>query len=178
MLLVWGRFRLLETIIPEAGSIFPSFQLPATLISSVDWGLEPLPDWFVEGERHWDLVPLAREVRAAEERQRAYQACPKCFIDRDYARPLRRNLMEELSWLDEETEMTLSFDGRVLSISLYRSVHEVVASGDSWPSSYNVIVSPETKLPDRFMSTSVAVSVFEGYVRFDRLRLGPYQAVA
>ena len=40
--------------------------------------LEPLPDWFVEGERHWDLVPLVREVRDAEERQRTYLAAPRC----------------------------------------------------------------------------------------------------
>ena len=170
---------LIESQIPnDLGSALEAAAWVSYALASHRSELEPLPEWFVEGERHWDLVPLEREVRAAQERQRAYQACPKCFIDRDYARPLRRNLMAELSWLDEETEMTLSFDGRVLSISLYHSVHEVVASGDSWPSSYNVIVSPETKLPDRFMSTSVAVSVFEGYVRFDRLRLGPYQAVA
>ena len=108
--------------------------------------LEPLPDWFVEGERYRDRVPLVREVRAAQERQRAYEACPKWFIDRDYARPLRRNLLEEFSELAGETEMTLSFDGRVLSIAICGYVHEIVALGDSWPSSYNVIVSPETKL--------------------------------
>ena len=140
--------------------------------------LEPLPDWFVEGERHWDLVPLERELRAAQERRRAYEACPKCFIDRDYARPLRRNLLEALSWVAEEREMTFSFDGRVLSISLCDRVHEVIASGDSWPSSYRVMVSPETKLSARFMSSEVEVSVFEGDVLFDRLRVGPYEAVA
>ena len=47
--------------------------------------LEPIPDWFIEGERHWDLVPHARQMREAEERQRAYLASPRCYIDRDYA---------------------------------------------------------------------------------------------
>ena len=37
--------------------------------------------------------------------------------------------------------MTFNFDGRVLSIALGSAVHEVVASGESWPSSYQVTVS-------------------------------------
>ena len=137
--------------------------------------LQPLPDWFVEGERHWELIPFIRE---AQERKRAYEASPKCFIDRDYARPLRRNLQREISWLDSEAEMTFSFDGRVLSIEISGRVYEVLASGKSWPSPYRVVVSRESKLPARFMSSRVEVIVLEGHVRFDRLRLGPCEAVA
>ena len=140
--------------------------------------LEPLPDWFVEGERHWDLVPPAREELAARKRQRAYEASPKCFIDRDYARPLRRQLWTALSYTAEETEMTFSFDGRILSIAHCGDVYEVIASGDSWPSSYQVAVFPETTLPARFTSSTVVVSVFEGYVHLDGLRLGSCEAVA
>ena len=140
--------------------------------------LEPLPDWFVEGDRHWDLVPPARMERAALERQRAYQACPKCSIDRDYARPLRRNLLEAISGLAGETEMTFRFDRRVLSIVLKERAHEVVASGESWPSAYRVSVSSETKLPTRFKSPVVILSVFEGYVSFGGLRLGPCEPVS
>ena len=73
--------------------------------------------------------------------------------------------------------MTFSFDGRVLSIVTDQRIHELVASGDSWPSSYRVIVSPESKLPTKFTSWMVEVSVFEGYVRFDRLRLGKCEPV-
>ena len=138
--------------------------------------LVPLPDWFLEGERHWDLV-YARMDPEGWERRRAYAAAPKCHINRDYARVLRRNLLEELSLLSEEAEMTFSFDGRVLSIVTGQSVHELVAAGDSWPSSYRVIVSPESKLPSRFTSWIVEVGKFEGYMRFDRLRLGPCEAV-
>ena len=134
--------------------------------------LEPLPDWFIEGEGNWDLVWPVIEGREAYERRRAYESCPKCHIDRDYARVLRRNLSEELSWLGEEAGMTFSFDGRVLSIVTDQRVHELVASGDSWPSSYRVIVSPESKLPAKFTSWRVEISVFEGFVSFDRLRLG------
>ena len=139
--------------------------------------LQPLPDWFIEGEGHWDLVWSVIEGREAYERRRAYEACPKCHIDRDYARVLRRNLLEELSWLGEEAGITFSFDGRVLSIGTDQRVHELVAYGDSWPSSYRVIVSPESKLPARFTSWRVEISVFEGFVSFDRLCLGPCEPV-
>ena len=132
--------------------------------------IQPLPDWFVQGERSWDLIPFVAE-------QRAYQARPKCFIDRNYARPLRRNLLEEISMLAGETEMTFGFDGRVLSIDLCGRLHEVIALGESWASSYQVIVSPETTLPARFMDSMVEVSVFEDYLLLDGHRLGPCEAI-
>ena len=134
--------------------------------------LEPLPEWYVEGERRWDLLPRIHQMREAQERQLAYMASPRCYIDRAYARLLRRKLLDEFSRLCGETEITFSFDGRVLSIALKEHVHEVIASGDCWPSSHQVIVSPESKLPARFESPRVEVGVFDGYVSFDRLRLG------
>ena len=39
VLLLWGRFAVSQTIIPEAGSTFLSLHHVATLIFSVDWGL-------------------------------------------------------------------------------------------------------------------------------------------
>ena len=134
--------------------------------------LEPLPEWYVEGERRWDLLPRIHQVREAQERQLVYMTSPRCYIDRTYARLLRRKLLEEFSKVCGETEMTFSFDGRVLSIALNGHVHEVIASGDCWPSSYQVVVSPESKLPARFESLRVEVSVFDGYVSFDRVHLG------
>ena len=170
---------LVESQIPdEIGSALEAAAWVSYALKSYRSELEPLPDWFVEGERHWDLVPPARLELAARERQLAYDASQKCFVDRDYARPLRRNLLEEISWLNGETELTCSFDGRVLRIVLCDRVHEVVARGDSWPSSYKVIVCPETTLPRRFTSSTVTVSVFEGYVCVDGLRLGPCESVA
>ena len=139
--------------------------------------LGPLAGWFIEGEQNWDLIPLVRQQREAEERNRAYSTSPRCYICRDYARPLRRNLMEHLAWLSGETEMTIGFDGRVLSIALDERTHEVVASGQSWPSSFRVIVSPQSKLPPRFDSEMVEVNVFEGFVRFDGIRLGSCEPV-
>ena len=135
--------------------------------------LKPLPDWFIEGERNWDLIPFVREDR---ERRRAYETSPKCFIDRDYARPLRRNLANEISWLREETEMTFSFDGRVLGIKIFDRAYEVLASGDGWHSSYRVLVSRESKLPARFMSSRVEVNVLGGHLRVDGLPLGPCES--
>ncbi len=138
--------------------------------------LTPLPEWFAEGERNWDVVYVRMDPEGWK-RQLAYRDCPKCFIDREYARPLRRNLQEEFSWLSGETEMTFSFDGRVLRIVLNGRAHEVIASGDSWPSSFRAIVSQKSKLPARFESWQVEVSVLEGSVRFNRIRLGPCEPV-
>ena len=161
---------------PDLGSSVEAAAWVSFALKSHQSDLKPLPDWFVEGERNWDVV-YARMDPKGWKRQQAYRDCPKCFIDREYARPLRRNLQEEFSWLSDETEMTFSFDGRVLSIVLNERAHEVIASGDSWPSSYRAVVSQETKFPTRFQSRRVEVSVFEGFVGFDRVRLGPCESV-
>ena len=42
VLLVWGRFCVSETIIPETQEHFLPLQRAATLIFSVDWGLAML----------------------------------------------------------------------------------------------------------------------------------------
>ena len=73
--------------------------------------------------------------------------------------------------------MVFSFDGHILSIVVNGTTHEVVASGDKWPSSFQAAVSQETKLPARFQSWTVEVSVSEDWVRLDRLRLGPCETV-
>ena len=140
--------------------------------------LEPLPAWFLEGDRHWDLVPPAREKQAIRESLQAYQASPKCSIDREYARPLRRKLQAALSEIAREAEMTFNFDGRVLSIGLCGLVHEVVASGESWPSSYQVTVSSKMRMPARFTSSTVEVNVFEDNLILAELRLGPCEVAA
>ena len=48
--------------------------------------LGPLPDWFIEGEGNWDLVWPVIEGREACERRLAYESCPRCHVDRNYAR--------------------------------------------------------------------------------------------
>ena len=172
------KLAIIESQIPiDLGSAFEAAAWVSYALKSHRRQLEPLPDWFLEGERHWDLLPFVRQMREAEERRLAYLSCPKCYIDREYARPLRRNLLEELSGLAGGTEMAVHFDGRILSIVLNERIHEVVASGDSWPSSYRAIVDREARMPTRFESPTVEVSVFEGYVSFDTLRLGPCESV-
>ena len=146
---------------PALGTLQEAAAWVSYILKSDRSDLEPLPTWFLEGERHWDLVPPAREEQAIRERSQAYQACPKCVIDRAYARLLRRKLQAALSEIAGAAEMTFNFGGRVLSIALCGAVYEVVASGESWPSSYQVVAHPNMRLPARFTSSTVEVSVFE-----------------
>lgn len=73
--------------------------------------------------------------------------------------------------------MTVSFDGRVLSITLCGIDYEVIASGDSWPSAYRVTVCRGMALPARFPFSTVTVSVFDGFLVFGSRRLGACEAV-
>lgn len=155
----------------QAAAAWASYQL-----KSYRSDLKPLPAWFLEGEDRWDLVPPAVEERRVRERLETYRACPKCIIDRDYARPLRSKLRTALSGLAGETAMEAGFDGRIFSIALDGQVHKVAASGDRWPSFYRVTVSATTRLPDRFKSPEVVVSVFEGHLSVAEQCLGPCEA--
>ena len=143
--------------------------------------LGPLPGWFLEGECHWNLVAPARyeqELRESmEERKQAFENCPKCSLDRVYAKPLRRQLRAALSKIVDKAEMTISFDGRILSFALCETVYEVVASGDGWPCAYRVSVNRETTLPTRYKSSIVWLTVLDGFLSIDWCRLGACEAV-
>jgi len=123
--------------------------------------LEPLPDWMLLGEQHWDLIPSVR-------RQREYELRPCCLVARDHARILRRSLQEALSQLDGTETMTFRFDGRVLVIRLGGREFAAIASGEPWATGYEITVTRDTRLPSRFMSESVAVSWFDDRLSFDK----------
>lgn len=125
--------------------------------------LEPLPDWMVEGERNWDMIPFVR-------RQREYKTRPHCSVDREHARLLRRSLNETLSQLTGKATMTFHFDGRVLSVQLDGRSFAALATGAPWPNTYEIVATRETKLPARFMSEHVEISYFDGTLHFDRYR--------
>ena len=76
----------------------------------------------------------------------------------------------------ETADMTFNFDGRILTIGFGDRVHEVIASGEDWATSYSATVTAESRFPPRFESPWVELSVFEGYICVDRFRLGPCEA--
>jgi hypothetical protein len=154
----------LET--PEAASAWVSYAL-----KSHRNNLEPLPDWMVEGERNYDLLPWIREQRKFEQR-------PRCYVDRDYARVFRRNLHRAIADLTDENVMQIYFDGCVLTLRLNGRTYQVVAEGDAWPHPFEVVASPEMNLPSRFMRPSVEVSYYDGSLVFGGYRYTAVEVVA
>ena len=140
---------------------------------------EPLPDWLAEGENHWDLIPFLRSQQAYQERLRAYEATPKCLVAREDARRLRKALLHHLSNADEDPGVTVSFDRGVLVFNFGRwgDFFETRAIGDSWPTSYSVMVTPESELPQRFYDSWVEVTRFEGNLCFDMHPFGRLEAI-
>lgn len=138
--------------------------------------LEPLPSWLMEGAEHWDLVPPAVKkkelIQRIEERVKAYQVCPKCFIDRDYARLFRTKFRHTQSEFTECTSIVVGYSDRIFSINFANSKIEVIASGENWPLPYQVEITDNSRLPPKFMEPEVTVCKFEGYLQFDGQRLG------
>ena len=140
---------------------------------------EPLPDWIAEGENHWDVIPFVRSFHAYQERLRAYEATSKCLVAREDARRLRKALLHYLSREDEEPGVTVLFDNGVIVFNFGRwgDFFETRAIGDSWPTSYRVMVTPESELPQRFHDSWVEVTRFEGNLCFDMHPFGRLEAI-
>ncbi len=140
---------------------------------------DPLPDWLAEGENHWDVIPFVRSFHAYQERLRAYEAIPKCLVAREDARRLRKALLHYLSNPEEEPSVTVWFDNGVLAFNIGRrgDGFDTRAIGDSWPSSFRVVVAPESELPQRFNNSWVEVTLFEGNLCFDMHPFGHLEAI-
>lgn len=132
--------------------------------------LSPLPEWMIEGEKNWDVIPFIREARASEERIRAYDKRTRCNLDRDCARMLRAKLQAELPKHPIDISVIFSFDGRVLSVQIDQVLFDTIGSGEAWPKLYQVMMSKQTRLPKRFMSPVVEMSFYNGWFNFGSLR--------
>lgn len=104
--LLSGVLHTSRTIAEIHSEIPPDLETPeqaAAWVSYALWPhrseLEPLPDWLLLGEQYWDLIPSVR-------RQREYERRPRCLVERDHARILRRSLQAALSQLDSTDTMS------------------------------------------------------------------------
>lgn len=125
--------------------------------------LSPLPEWMIEGEKNWDVIPFIRDARAYERRTR-------CNLDRDCARMLKAKLQAELPKHPMDISVIFTFDGRVLSVQIDQVLFETIGSGEAWPNLYQVMMSKQTRLPKRFMSPVVEMSFYNGRFNFGSLR--------
>ncbi len=153
-----------DLVTPENAAAWVSYAL-----NSHRQDLEPLPEWMLEGERNWYAIPFVR-------RQRQYEARPRCLIDLEHARLLRRSLKEALSQLRGKATTTFHFDGRVLSVRVDGREYATLATGAPWPSGYEIVATRETKLPARFTTAFVEISFFDDALRFGRLRYPAWEA--
>ena len=140
----------------------------AMAIGSCHRDLAPLPPWLEQGIRDKHLVNLSHGSSAPP----APSPVASCTIDRDHARMLRRRLQETMDDQHDEIDLSFSFDGRVLTVTVGNRVHEVLASGEAWQREYRVILSAgAAPMPARFTVHPVPVVVYEGFLLIASLRL-------
>src|SRR5205823_523960 len=74
----------------------------------------PIP-WLAEGRRHFDLLPWERE-------RVAYDARPRCYVWRNWARPALRHLGEVLASASDDDLVVFGWDGEILTIRCHGQV--------------------------------------------------------
>ena len=95
-----------------------------------------------------------------------------CTIDRDHARVLRSRLRETIGDRDDEADLSLAFDGRILTVTVGCRVHASLASGEPWPREYRVTLpAGVVPLPTRFTGHIVRVVVYDSFLVFGSGRL-------
>jgi len=97
------------------------------------------PAWLTEGRRHRHLLPWERQAAA-------YEARPRCSVRRDWARIAIKALAEQLATVDDNTPVTVWFDGSVLTIRCAEKVCAMPADGHAWTEPYLIRAGALTQL--------------------------------
>lgn len=128
-------------------------------------GFRPERDvsWVAEGRLHQNLLPWVAELAA-------YEARPKCMVQRDWLRVALRALKEILALAETEAAVVFDFDGTVLIIRCSGKVAALPAVGQHWPEQYTISAGNLRHLPKRLMSELIDVSVWEGRLNIGRDR--------
>lgn len=136
-------------------------------LRSLAWRMiEHGPAWFSYGYANPQLIPFIRERK---EKERQYNARPKCTVDRDWMRVARRKMLEHAQQYEMlEGNLLVKFDGSLLHF-LHDEWHlKVPAEGEAWEHDFEVAVNLLTGMPKRFGGESVQVDHWEGHLSIER----------
>lgn len=157
-----------------------SFEMPLSVVSReqcaawIAWHLERAASrggnhlsgetaWILEGRQNFMLLPwVAKQV--------AYQARPRCLVRREWLRVALKTLQEVLATLEDEADVSISFDGEALKI--WRDGKGVIlpAEGQPWKNRFTIPAERLRSLPKRIMDEIVEVSVWEETLNVGRNR--------
>lgn len=117
------------------------------------------PAWLDQGRQWQGLLPWVRRLRA-------YEAAPKCVVDRDWMRVAARRFRAIAPRVEVDALVMLSFDGTHMSIAVAGSQVDMMADGTAWPEEY-FITFGDLLLPlQRLMRPAICVKIWEGQVHF------------
>lgn len=116
--------------------------------------------WIEEGRANFDLLPW--------ERQRLkYESRPRCRVDREWLKlafnHLRNHTKENLIF----NEISIDFDGKVLSFEVDDFFIPVTASGKPWDVKFKLPIDSISHLPKRIMHESVEISVIDNRLNIE-----------
>ena len=128
------------------------------------------PAWLAEGRRLRHLLPWER-YRAA------YDARPHCYVQRNWVRLALKTLAEQLGNVDDDTAVTIQFDGSVLTLRCAGKIIPMMADGLPWTELYSIRAGALRRLPKRLMREMVEVSIWDSALQIDTWRFGGVFAV-
>lgn len=128
------------------------------------------PAWLAEGRRLRHLLPWERE-------RAAYAGRPHCYVQRDWVRLALKTLADQLGNVDDDTAVTIQFDGSVLTFRCAEKTIPMVADGLAWTVLYSIRAGALRRLPKRLMRERVEVSIWDSTLRIGHSCFGGAIAV-
>lgn len=118
------------------------------------------PRWLTEGKQLGDLLPWRIQwARKEAARKAAYDASPKCFVEREWFKMALKSLAKSLENKPDDAAVRFDFADNIFSI---RTDNDVIATGGKgifWPETVTVLVSELRKLPRRIPRDEVCILV-------------------
>lgn len=122
-----------------------------------------LPLWFLKGIRDKHLLPWERELAV-------YQARPQCYAKRDWAKLAIKTLGDYVAQAADDTSVSFTFDGSLLTIRCGDQVCALPAAGTAWPATYEIAAARLRHLPKRLQGESIEFGVWEAALQIANCR--------
>ena len=110
--------------------------------------------WLLKGRKYIEKLPWVAEAAA-------FNARPKCLVERDWLRMALKTLAGNLATMNDEALVHFGFDGSVLKIECDNKVVALSAEGTAWQNRFSIPAGKLRILPRRIMRELAEIYVWE-----------------